>query len=85
VERAYGEVKLPRKQTEAVREKLGQAVAGMRRQAEAEAARQRKRLAKLTEERGKLLHAYYAGAVPVDRWERAGPAERRGQPGRAPP
>jgi hypothetical protein len=33
---------------------------------QAEVARQRRRLAKLKEEREKLLHAYYAGAVPVD-------------------
>jgi chromosome segregation ATPase len=38
----------------------------MREQAEAEATCQRRRLAKLGEEREKLLHAYYAGAVPVD-------------------
>ena len=38
----------------------------MREQAEAEAARQRRRLAKVNEEREKLLHAYYADAVPVD-------------------
>ena len=66
VERAYGDVKLPRKQTERIRAKLGKAMSGMREQAEAEATRQRRRLAKLTEEREKLLHAYYAGAVPVD-------------------
>ena len=66
VENAYGDVRLPRKQTERVRGKLSHALGGMREQAEAEATRQRKRLAKLTEEREKLLHAYYAGAVPVD-------------------
>ena len=49
-----------------MREKLGEALARMREQAEAEATRQRQRLAKLGEEREKLLHAYYAGAVPVD-------------------
>ncbi|MGH3991134.1 MAG: hypothetical protein ACRDSN_01560, partial [Pseudonocardiaceae bacterium] len=38
----------------------------MRDHAEHEAARQRHRLAKLTAERKKLLHAYDAGAVPVD-------------------
>jgi site-specific DNA recombinase len=41
-------------------------MAAMRKQAEAEATRQRKHLAKLTEEREKLLHAYYNGAVPID-------------------
>lgn len=66
VENAYGDVRLPRKQTERVRGKLSHALGGMREQAEAEATRQRKRLAKLTEEREKLLHAYYAGAVPID-------------------
>jgi site-specific DNA recombinase len=48
------------------REKLDVALNGLREQAKAEAARQRRRLAKLNEEREKLLHAYYAGAVPVD-------------------
>jgi DNA invertase Pin-like site-specific DNA recombinase len=66
VERAYGDVRLPGGQVERVREKLGKALAGIREQAEAEATRQRQRLAKLGEEREKLLHAYYAGAVPVD-------------------
>jgi DNA invertase Pin-like site-specific DNA recombinase len=66
VERVYGDVRMPRKQTERIRAKLNKAMAGMREQAEAEATRQRKRLAKLGEEREKLLHAYYAGAVPVD-------------------
>ena len=49
-----------------MREKLDQAFAGMRDHAEQEAARQSRRLAKLRAEREKLLHAYYAGAVPVD-------------------
>lgn len=66
VEDAYGEVVIPTAQAKAVREKLDVALAGMREQAEAEVARQRRRLAKLGEEREKLLHAYYAGAVPVD-------------------
>lgn len=66
VERAYGDVRLPGDQVERVREKLGKALAGMRGQAEDEATRQRQRLAKLGEAREKLLHAYYAGAVPVD-------------------
>jgi site-specific DNA recombinase len=66
VEDAYGEVAIEREQTDLVREKLDVALGGMREQAEAEAARQRRRLAKLNEEREKLLHAYYAGAVPVD-------------------
>jgi site-specific DNA recombinase len=66
VEHAYGEVRLPGDQVERVRGELGKALAGMRDQAEAEATRQRQRLTKLGEEREKLLHAYYAGAVPVD-------------------
>jgi Recombinase zinc beta ribbon domain len=64
VENAYGDVRLPRKQTERVRGKLSHALGGMREQAEADATCRRKRLAKLTEEREKLLHAYYAGPSP---------------------
>lgn len=59
VEDAYGDVRLPRTKTERVRSKLKGALAGMREQAEGEATRQRKDLAKLSEEREKLLHAYY--------------------------
>ncbi|HYC82285.1 MAG TPA: recombinase family protein, partial [Solirubrobacterales bacterium] len=66
VERVYGEVRLTVRQAERLRAKLGQAMAGMRRASEAEVARQRRRLAKLGEEREKLLHAYYAEAVPLD-------------------
>jgi hypothetical protein len=66
VEDAYGEVAIPTAQAELAREKIDLALAGMREQAEGEATRQRRRLAKLGEEREKLLHAYYAGAVPVD-------------------
>jgi site-specific DNA recombinase len=66
VEDAYGDVAIEREQADLVREKLEVALIGMREQAEAEAARQRRRLAKVNGEREKLLHAYYAGAVPVD-------------------
>ncbi|MGH7485363.1 MAG: hypothetical protein ACREMY_07115, partial [bacterium] len=66
MENAYGEVAIEHSQAELVREKLDVALSGMREQAEAEAVRQRRRLAKMNEEREKLLHAYYAGAVPVD-------------------
>jgi site-specific DNA recombinase len=66
VEDAYGDVRMARGQTERIKEKLSAAMAGMRTEAEAEATRQRRRLAKLTAEREKLLHAYYQGAVPVD-------------------
>ncbi len=38
----------------------------MRTQAEQETARQQRRLAKLIDERTKLLHAYYQGAIPLD-------------------
>jgi chromosome segregation ATPase len=38
----------------------------MRTQTEREAARQQRRLAKLTDERTKLLHAYYQNAIPLD-------------------
>jgi hypothetical protein len=38
----------------------------MRTQAQQETARQQRRLAKLTDERTKLLHAYYQGAIPID-------------------
>ena len=65
-ERVYGEVRLPARQVERVRAKLGTVMAGMRKEAEAEVVRQRRRLAKLAEEREKLLHAYYAEAVPLD-------------------
>ncbi|MGH2990170.1 MAG: hypothetical protein ACRDMA_09940 [Solirubrobacterales bacterium] len=57
VEHAYAQVRLPHEQAELVRAKLDEALAGMREQAEEEAARQRRRLAKLTAEREKLLHA----------------------------
>jgi site-specific DNA recombinase len=66
VEDAYGDVAIERERADVVREKLQAALIGMREQAEAEAARQRRRLTKVNEEREKLLHAYYAGAVPVD-------------------
>jgi site-specific DNA recombinase len=46
--------------------KLDQALAGMRTQAEQETARQERRLAQLTDERTKLLHVYYQGAIPLD-------------------
>ncbi len=38
----------------------------MRTQAEQETTRQQRRRAKLTDERTKLLHAYYQGAIPLD-------------------
>ena len=66
VEDAYAHVRLSAVQAELARAKLDQALASMREQAEQEAARQRRRCAKLTGKREKLLHAYYAGAVPVD-------------------
>jgi len=66
VERTYANVRVPPRHIKRVRSKLDQALAGMREQADQEATRQRRRLAQLTEQREKLLHAYYAGAVPVD-------------------
>jgi site-specific DNA recombinase len=66
VEDAYGDVAIEHEQADLVREKLEVALAGMHEQAAAQAARQRCRLVKVNEEREKLLHAYYAGAVPVD-------------------
>lgn len=62
----YGDVRLPSEQASLVREKLDVALTRMREQSEAEAVRQRRRLAKLNEEREKLLYVYYAGAVPID-------------------
>lgn len=82
VERAYGEVRIPRKQAEVIREKLNKALTRMRTQAETESTRQRRRIAKLTEEREKLLHAYYVGAVPID-LPRQEQDRSRDQPGRA--
>src|SRR3954453_3817292 len=38
----------------------------MRQEAEHESARQRRRLAQLEDQRTKLLHAYYDGAVPLE-------------------
>ena len=66
VERAYSRVRLPQAQAKEIRAKLDRAIAGMRTQAGQEAAPQRRRLDKLATEREKLLHAYYAGAVPLD-------------------
>jgi DNA invertase Pin-like site-specific DNA recombinase len=66
VERIYGEVRISPARAREVRDRLTVAMAGMRERGEAEATRQRQRLAKLGEEREKLLRAYYAEAVPVD-------------------
>jgi DNA invertase Pin-like site-specific DNA recombinase len=86
VERVYGEVRLPRKQAERVREKLGKAMAGVREQAEGEATRQRRRLAKLNEGAreapARLLRRCGPGRPSA---LRAGPARLRDPPGRAPP
>lgn len=62
-------IKITSEQRGALCEQVRNHLAGVgwvRGQAEDEATRQRQRLAKLGEEREKLLHAYYAGAVPVD-------------------
>lgn len=66
VEHLYAHITPPAEHLETIRVKLDQALAGMREQAEQEAARQQRRLAKLTDERTKLLHAYYQGAIPLD-------------------
>jgi chromosome segregation ATPase len=66
VEHLYAHVAPPAEHLETMRVKLDQALAGMREQAQQEAARQQRRLAKLTGERTKLLHAYYQGAIPLD-------------------
>jgi site-specific DNA recombinase len=66
VEHLYAHVAPPAEHLETIRVKLDHALAGMRQQAQQEAARQRRRLAKLTDERTKLLHAYYQGAIPLD-------------------
>ncbi len=86
VEHAYGEVVIPAEQADLVREKLDVALTGMREQAEAEVTRQRRRLAKLNEEREKLLHAYLRGrGAGRPSALRAGPARLRDPTGRAPP
>lgn len=66
VEHLYAHLAPPTKHIEAIRVKLDYAVAGMRTQAQQETRRQQRRLAKLTDERTKLLHAYYQGAIPID-------------------
>ena len=47
---------------EVILSSVGQAI----KLAETEATRQKRRLARLETERTKLLHAHYAGAVPLD-------------------
>ncbi len=63
VERLYAHVAPSAKHIDTIRSKLDHALAEMRTQAEQETARQQRRLAKLTDERTKLLHAYYQGAI----------------------
>jgi DNA invertase Pin-like site-specific DNA recombinase len=66
VEHLYMHIAPPAEHLETIRVKLDHALAGMRKQAQQEVARQQRRLAKLTDERTKLLHAYYQGAIPLD-------------------
>ena len=66
VERTYAHLVPHTAHIQTIRSKLDHALAGMRTQAEQEAARQQRRLAKLTDERTKLLHAYYQNAIPLD-------------------
>jgi site-specific DNA recombinase len=66
VERTYASVSPSPERIQAIRVKLAQALSGMRKQAEQETARQQRRLAGLNDQRTKLLHAYYQGAIPVE-------------------
>jgi site-specific DNA recombinase len=66
VEHTYATVRPPREHIQEVRSKLDRALAGMRQHAEQDVKRQQRRMAKLADERTKLLHAYYQGAIPLD-------------------
>jgi site-specific DNA recombinase len=66
VERTYTTIRPTREHIEQVRSKLDHALTGMRQHAEQDVKRQQQRLAKLADERTKLLHAYYQGAIPID-------------------
>jgi site-specific DNA recombinase len=66
VERTYATIRPSREHIQEVRSKLDHALTGMRQHAEQDVKRQQRRLAKLTDERTKLLHAYYQGAIPLD-------------------
>jgi hypothetical protein len=60
----YEDITPPAEHLDSIHVKLDHALAGMREQAQQEVARQQRRLAKLADERTKLLHAYYQGAIP---------------------
>ena len=66
VERTYATIRPEAEHIQEVRSKLDHALTGMRQPAEQDVKRQQRRLAKLAEERTKLLHAYYQGAIPLD-------------------
>ena len=86
VEDLYRQIQLPRSWVSRLTEELEAEI--VERQAEASERRVRltKTLAKLAEERGKLLQAFYANAIPLDllkaEQDRIGAAEQAGQ-GRA--
>lgn len=68
VAKAYGmhAARFRRKNLVRTREQIGNAVGGLRDQAERQLRRQRLRLAKVETEKERLLHAYYENAIPVD-------------------
>ncbi len=66
VERTYAELAPSAEQIDAVRAKLDHALAERHTKVEQKTARQRRRLARLTDQRAKLLHAYYENAIPLD-------------------
>jgi site-specific DNA recombinase len=63
---AYGPLSLTASEVARIRERFAIYLAGRDKAAERETKRQRRRIAKLRAEREKLLHAYYAGALPVE-------------------
>ena len=66
VVKQYGIVQPDGKLVEEIRGLIGKLMKKYRTRAEKEVDRQKRRLSKLTDERTKLLHAHYAGAVPLD-------------------
>lgn len=66
VERYYGMIELPRLRADEMREALGAALSKQRETLTQEAARAKRRIARLDAERSKLLQAHLADAVPLD-------------------
>ena len=66
IERHYIEIQLPPERIIETRLTLGEALAIRRRESGAEEEVQKLRIARLTDERRKLLHLHYADAVPMD-------------------